>query len=398
MRFAPPARLLSLLTLGWALSLHLAAAEPASPAFWNLNFAHAATRAAAEQKIVFIDFYTTWCGPCKELDRTTWLDPQVIELLQTKAVALKIDAEKEADLATRYKIAAYPTLLLLKPDGTEIDRIVGYRPAGKFIEAFNAGLAGKGSAARAQEAVTNAVTPDSKVKARYELGQSLAGQGRHAEALVEFLWCYDEGMAQAPAYAGVRNSFLLGDIEELADAHPPARAALVERRDRLQQAFLANPGDRRAPRDLGALNHALGEDDKTLALLDQLPATDKNRRALGMSVLPLLLKARRHADALSVQPYDQMVRMAGLLTAPRGADQPAEALAAERRFQIQWFGDRLEILAGANDLEHAREFLAKARAYDASAEANTVYLASLTKGGHAELLTPPATPSAGTAR
>jgi thiol:disulfide interchange protein len=56
--------------------------ESSVPApFRPLHFCEAKKAAEAEQKIVFIDFFTTWCEPCKKLDRTTWKDPEVVKLL-----------------------------------------------------------------------------------------------------------------------------------------------------------------------------------------------------------------------------------------------------------------------------------------------------------------------------
>src|SRR5208283_2288937 len=105
----------------------LHAADPVAVPFREIAFEAAAKAAASEGKLVFIDFFTTWCGPCKQLDARTWSDPAVGRLVGEKAVALKIDAEKQSDLAVLYRIDAYPTLLLLKADGTEIDRLVGFR-------------------------------------------------------------------------------------------------------------------------------------------------------------------------------------------------------------------------------------------------------------------------------
>ena len=79
-----------------------------------------------------------------------------------------------------------------------------------------------------------------------------------------------------------------------------------------------------------------------------------------------------------------------MAAAPPGAEKlPAEDLATLRRFQINWFAERIEILAGAGELDLAREFLAKALAYDASEAANTAYRAHLERAGHAELFNPP---------
>src|SRR5580658_2847146 len=122
--------------------------------FSDLTFEAASAKAAKTGKIVLIDFYTTWCGPCKLLDKNTWTDAAVINLLEQKTVALRVDAEKEVALSKQYKIAAYPSVLLIKPDGTEIDRLVGYKEPKAFMEDFNAALAGKNSIARAQDKLT----------------------------------------------------------------------------------------------------------------------------------------------------------------------------------------------------------------------------------------------------
>ena len=128
------------------------------------------------------------------LDAHTWTDAAVGKLVGDKAVALRIDAEKQPELARRYQIDAYPTLLLLKADGTEIDRFVGFREPATFLAEFTSALAGKTALVRARAAVANASTSPDKVKARYQLGQELARSGQSAEALTELLWCYDEGM------------------------------------------------------------------------------------------------------------------------------------------------------------------------------------------------------------
>ena len=126
-----------------AVWLGAAGSSLAAAPFSDLSFEAASKLAGQTGKIVLVDFYTTWCGPCKLLDKTTWTDAAVIQLLEQKTVALRIDAEKEAALAQHYKILAYPSVLLIKPDGTEIDRLVGYREPKAFIDDFNAALGGR---------------------------------------------------------------------------------------------------------------------------------------------------------------------------------------------------------------------------------------------------------------
>ena len=164
-----------------AASLGLMSSNLLAAPFSDLTFDAASKEAAKSGKIVLVDFYTTWCGPCKMLDKNTWTDPGVVKLLSEKTIALRLDAEKETALARKYKIEAYPSVLLIKPDGTEIDRLVGYRDPKSFTADFNATLAGRDSIARAEEKVTQAGTNDPS--ARMDLGVALAQKGKDAEAL-----------------------------------------------------------------------------------------------------------------------------------------------------------------------------------------------------------------------
>jgi len=371
------------------------AAETVSPAFNDLTFEAAGQKAAAESKIVFVDFYTTWCGPCKMLDQSTWQDAAVIDLLRAKAVAIKIDAEKEKTLAARYKIAAYPTLLLLKPDGTEIDRLVGYREARTFIAEFNSGLAGKTALQRAQEAVKGAATDQDRVQARYKLARLLALDGKNQEALDEFLWCYDEGMKQAPGMHSVRNSFLLSDMANLGRDFPPALTALRERRDKALAAAQAPDASRDTLMDLASLNRTLKEDAKTLEFFDRLPADDVRRDPLGLILFPQLLEAKRYADAAKAQPYERIAQTFAVMQKVESTRDPSRMPERLRQLmhenQIKWLAEHVEMLAGSGQTAEAKELLATALNYDHSDEAKATFRQHLERAGHPELFDNPAT-------
>lgn len=103
--------------------------------FYKGDFKGAIAQAKKENKLVFVDFYTTWCGPCKRMDAYIFPDENVGTYFNDKFVSIKIDAEKGEGigLAKKYSIKAYPTLLYLNTDKTEKGRLVGATPTADFF-------------------------------------------------------------------------------------------------------------------------------------------------------------------------------------------------------------------------------------------------------------------------
>ncbi len=109
--------------------------------FHSLKFAEAQQKAQAEGKLVFVDVWASWCGPCRMLDATTWKDGSVVDLLKQHTVAIKVNADENSKFATDHDIEALPTLLVFRPDGTEVTRLVGYVDAKGFQAKLGATLA-----------------------------------------------------------------------------------------------------------------------------------------------------------------------------------------------------------------------------------------------------------------
>jgi len=84
--------------------------------------------ARAQDKLIFVDIYTVWCGPCLKMDKDVWVDSTVQEHYNDRYINVKINAENPSrgqQVAQRYGASAYPTLLYLDPDGKVISSYVG---------------------------------------------------------------------------------------------------------------------------------------------------------------------------------------------------------------------------------------------------------------------------------
>jgi len=376
-------------TLFMAACLCAVASSIFAAPFSDLSFEAASKEAARTGKIVLVDFYTTWCGPCKMLDKNTWTDAAVIQLLEQKTVALRIDAEKEAALSKRYKIEAYPSVLLIKPDGTEIDRLVGYREPKVFMADFNAALGGKDSISRAREKLMAAGTNDPS--ARMQFGVALAQKGKDAEALAEYLWCFDHGLEAGPAFTGVRVSFLLSYIKNLGAHYPPAEKALEARRDERQAKVEAGATDFQTVQDLVSLNGALDQKEKNFAVFDRLPAGNRGRDIILSLFADQFLEAKRYADVLqgtdgkaafkkAVDRFDQMLESVG-------KDNPMRSRMEEtlRQMTVNTGAHGFEALAGLKRNQDGKELAGQILKFDSSPATRTLLAEAAKRAGNAEL-------------
>jgi len=83
-------------------------------------------------KPAIVDFWATWCGPCK------MLAPVLAEIAEERADIKvgKVNIDEEPELATEFRIASIPTVMLFK-DGKSVQTEIGYRSKDQLMEAFN---------------------------------------------------------------------------------------------------------------------------------------------------------------------------------------------------------------------------------------------------------------------
>ena len=110
----------------------LALSASAQTNFRAISYDEAIAAAKAENKLVFMDFYTDWCGPCKRMAREVFPQKEVGDYMNAKFVCIKLNAEKEGkELADLYKVEAYPTFIGIDTDKKVVMTKVGATSTGK---------------------------------------------------------------------------------------------------------------------------------------------------------------------------------------------------------------------------------------------------------------------------
>jgi len=133
------------------LTISLRAAPPKG---WTDNYAKAVETAKAENKDLLLDFTgSDWCGFCKLLDKEVFSTPQFTSWAKKYVVLVEVDfphstplspavKAQNAQLASKYPVHGYPTVVVITPDGQEVAKQVGYGP-GTGVAAYISGLEGQ---------------------------------------------------------------------------------------------------------------------------------------------------------------------------------------------------------------------------------------------------------------
>ena len=114
-----------------------------------ISYDEGLVKAKKEDKHVFIDFTTPWCGWCKKMEKETFSRPEVIKLVNENFVSVKVDGDSKNLLdiegfkiteksltKNEFGVRGYPTYWFLKSDGTKLGNISGYKDTKTMVDAL----------------------------------------------------------------------------------------------------------------------------------------------------------------------------------------------------------------------------------------------------------------------
>lgn len=251
-----------------ALCCALANGADAAVKWTDESYEQILARAKQENKYVFIDFFAVWCGPCKRMDEITFTDAKVQELLGSM-IAADWDAEKDPWMAVakKYKVSAYPTLLVIGPDGKEVDRHLGFLEPAEFIEVVDGYRKGIGTVAALENELQK--RPDD-AELLYKVGTKHAEAGRSDEAATAL-----NKVLTLDPHNSTRNPeilYRLGDAYYYDQKYAEAKTYL----NRLVTDYAKSDIAPDAMKRLAAVEYKLGNNDAAVAMYEKSMAGKEN--------------------------------------------------------------------------------------------------------------------------
>lgn len=242
-----------------------APASVAGVSFTSGSLDDALGRAKARRSLVLVEVFATWCGPCKRQAAEVFHAPAGGELFRD-LVAWRVDFDDPAmrPLMERWNILSLPTVLVLRPDGSEVDRIEGYETREAFLAEAARLKKGQDSLPTLEKKLITAADDAERLRLTVEVGHKKLVRGDPAGArLLEGVIIADRG---GRAGAAEEALFLLGRYHSRVKRdHATARHIWRELLTRFPSGRYAGTA---AWWYAGAL-HELGDDTLALAVLER---------------------------------------------------------------------------------------------------------------------------------
>ena len=103
---------------------------------WIYDKGEVQRKAKEEHKLIVMDFWAVWCGPCKKMDSDLWFTPEV-SAISDKFVAHKVDIDIDQVLARQYAIKGIPRVIIVTPSGKKLWDKTGFGDPKEFIDILN---------------------------------------------------------------------------------------------------------------------------------------------------------------------------------------------------------------------------------------------------------------------
>lgn len=264
----------------------------------------ACTRAGIENKTVMLEFFSYNSVESKMLRDNVLTNPAVKELTDKSWVSVSCEMERDPELRKRFGITRAPTLLLLRADGVEIDRLAGYPKPDELVRVLKA--AGEGKSVL-DDLIATAKQSEAGVDAHLALADAYLKRSRTASAADELLICLDRATAHGPDRKYLK--IVLSRLAILAPTNPPALETMRTRRDTLEKAETPKPDDVQV---LFAFNEALKEPERSVDFYLRLSVDNPLRQQLFGSIFLQLVETQHYAEAMGTIDLETYVNNAYL--------------------------------------------------------------------------------------
>lgn len=337
------------------------AAKPAAAAAETLSAA--LTCATTEKRQLLLEFFSYQSVESKIVSEMAKRNAAIKALLEEKYVHVRTEIERDPVLRERFKVNRAPTLIVLRTDGTEVDRLIGSANLND-IQAMLAAAATGQSELDTLRAKSAAATAD--LATRAALAVAYVKRGMHTEAVGIY-----SAVLRAPSRSGADAKARSAAVFQLC--------ALALRSEEANQATLslcdgfeaqAVEGNKEALGFALAIHQRLKLSERSVKLFTRLPAGELRLHALG-AALPALVEAQQYqavVDTVDLEDFvtrlyakpHEMPARPGSANAPAAVKHRAsESRAAERRF-ADMIAPCVEALLGTGQLMKAERVAGRA--------------------------------------